>query len=105
MSTGPRTTIAELTLVLWSASWLSLFTAAGLALIAWFVKVDLAYYLAFFFILSSILRSLSEAASEAICKNDQNTMANSLKQYVSAENAATNEAKHRHLGIAGSPVY
>lgn len=84
----------------WSVSWLSLFIAASLALIAWIVKVDLAYYLMFFFILSSLLRSLSEVASQAIYQKDQSTMSNSLKQYVSAENATTDEVKHRHLQIA-----
>jgi hypothetical protein len=95
-------TIAELTFFLWGASWLSLFISAGLVLIAWFswLRADLGYYLASSLVLSPILRSLSEAAGQAMCQRNQNTMAESLKQYVSAENAAADEDEHQHLRIA-----
>jgi hypothetical protein len=105
MSTGARSTrIAELTVVFWGASWLSLFISVGLVVIAWVLRADLGSYLVFHLvlslILSSVFRSLSEAASYAMYQKDRNGMANSLRKYVLAENTVADENSHEYLKIA-----
>jgi hypothetical protein len=50
--------------------------------------------------MSPILRALSEAVGQIIYHKRRNTMARSLKRYVSAENAADDEDKQSELRMA-----